>query len=219
VADRQAVAEFAAEVAGAHGKVNLIFNNAGVANAATVEDITYDDFEWLMNINFWGVVYGTKAFLPYLREAQEGHVVNTSSIFGLMSSPTQSAYHSAKFAVKGFTDALRLELADSPIGVSCVMPGGVKTNIVRSARFRISDNQAPTQEEVAARFESRAGLTADQAAQWILRGVQKNKARILVGRDAQIIAFLLRLFPVSYLRFIAWAQSREQRKRIQEGAP
>ena len=213
VADRFAVESFAADVAKAHGKVNMIFNNAGVTIAATVEDVAYDDFEWLMNINFWGVVYGTKAFLPYLREAGEGHVVNTSSLFGLMSSPTQSAYHSAKFAVKGFTDTLRIELAATDIGVSCVMPGGVKTDIVRSARFRISDNQAPTHEEVTQQFESLAGLTSDAAAEWILKGVQKNKARILVGRDAQVIAFLLRLFPVSYLRFIAWGQRRAERKR------
>jgi len=213
VADRQSVEAFAAEVVNVHGKVNLIFNNAGVSVTANLEDMPYDDFHWLMNINFWGVVHGTKAFLPYLRQAEEGHVVNTSSVFGLMSVPTQSAYHAAKFAVKGFTDALRLELAQTSVGVSCVMPGGVRTNIVRSGRFRISDNRAPTREEISERFERAAGLGADEAAEWILKGVRRNKARILVGRDAQTIAFLLRLFPVSYLRFIAWAQRRAERKR------
>lgn len=211
VADRAAVETFAADVVREHGRVNLIFNNAGVDVTATVEDMTYADFEWLVNINFWGVVHGTKAFLPHLRQAGEGHVINTSSLFGLMSVPTQSAYHAAKFAVKGFTDALRLELADTGIGVSCVMPGGVRTNIVRNARFRISDNLAPTQEEIVERFESRAGLSADEAADWILRGVARNKARILVGRDAQVAAFLLRLFPVSYLSFLTMMRRRSER--------
>ena len=213
VADRAAVEAFAADVVGEHGRVNLIFNNAGVDVTATVEDMSYADFEWLVNINFWGVVHGTKAFLPYLRQAGKGHVINTSSLFGLMSVPTQSAYHAAKFAVKGFTDSLRLELADSDIGVSCVMPGGVRTNIVRNARFRISDNEAPTQEEIVQRFESRAGLSSEEAADWILRGVQRNKARILVGRDAQVAAFLLRLFPVSYLDFLTWMRRRSDRGR------
>ena len=211
VADRAAVEAFAADTVREHGGVDLIFNNAGVDVTATVEEMSYADFEWLVNINFWGVVHGTKAFLPYLRQAGQGHVVNTSSLFGLMSVPTQSAYHAAKFAVKGFTDSLRLELDDTDIGVSCVMPGGVRTNIVRNARFRISDNQAPTQDEVVERFESRAGLSSEQAAEWILRGVSRNKARILVGRDAQIAAFLLRVFPVSYLKFMTWMRRRNER--------
>ncbi len=211
VADRAAVEEFAADVAREHGGVNCIFNNAGVDVTATVEDMTYADFEWLVNINFWGVVHGTKSFLPYIKQAGVGHVINTSSLFGLMSVPTQAAYHAAKFAVKGFTDSLRLELADTHVGVSCVMPGGVRTNIVRNARFRISDNQAPSQEEIVQRFESQAGLSSEEAAEWILRGVARNKARILVGRDAQIAAFLLRLFPVSYLDFLTWMRRRNER--------
>ena len=208
VADRQAVEQFAEDVVAAHGQVNLVFNNAGVGLAATVAEMSDEDFHWLMNINFWGVVYGSKAFLPHLKAAGGGHIVNTSSIFGLISTPTQAAYHAAKFAVKGFTDTLRLELADSGIGVSCVMPGGVRTNIVRRSRFRIADNQAPTKEEVAAIFDRRAGLSSDEAARWILRGVSKNKARILVGWDAIGVGLLLRLIPVAYLRLISWGSRR-----------
>lgn len=137
VADRAAVDAWAEAVAAEHGKVNLIFNNAGVALGATVEDMSIEDMTWLMNINFWGVVYGTKAFLPHLKAAGEGHIVNISSVFGLISIPTQSAYNAAKFAVRGFTDSLRIELDAMNCGVSCttVHPGGIKTNIARNARM------------------------------------------------------------------------------------
>ena len=128
---------WADQVVDDHGRVNLIFNNAGVALGATIEAMSYEDFEWLMNINFWGVVHGTKAFLPHLKAAGEGHIINVSSVFGLISVPSQSAYNAAKFAVRGFTDALRMELEIEKCGVSCttVHPGGIKTNIARNARM------------------------------------------------------------------------------------
>ena len=137
VADRPAVEAWADSVVEDHDKVNLIVNNAGVALGATVESMSYEDFEWLMSINFWGVVYGTKAFLPHLKASGEGHVVNVSSVFGLVSIPTQSAYNAAKFAVRGFTDALRIELEIDPCGVSAttVHPGGIATNIAKDARM------------------------------------------------------------------------------------
>ena len=137
VADRNAVYAWADSVVADHEKVNLIINNAGVALGATVESMSYEDFEWLMNTNFWGVVYGTKAFLPYLKQSGEGHVVNLSSVFGLISVPSQSAYNAAKFAVRGFTDTLRMELdiEDTNVSVTTVHPGGIKTNIVRNARL------------------------------------------------------------------------------------
>src|SRR3954462_5843343 len=140
VADRAAMFAWADQVVADHGKVNLIFNNAGVALGATIEAMSYDDFEGLMNINFWGVVHGTKAFLPHLKAAGEGHIVNLSSVFGLISVPTQSAYNAAKFGVRGFTDALRMELDISGGNVSCttVHPGGVRTNIARNARMEPS---------------------------------------------------------------------------------
>ena len=136
VADRATVYSWADRVMADHGQVNLVVNNAGVALAAPVETMAYEDFEWLMNINFWGVVYGTKAFLPYLKASGEGHIVNLSSVFGLISVPSQSAYNAAKFAVRGFTDTLRMELEieRAPVSVTTIHPGGVKTNIARHAR-------------------------------------------------------------------------------------
>jgi NAD(P)-dependent dehydrogenase (short-subunit alcohol dehydrogenase family) len=208
VADRTAVEAFAAQVVDQHGGVDLLFNNAGVALTGEVQHLDYADMHWLMDINFWGVVHGCKAFLPYLQRADEAHIVNTASVFGLISVPTQSAYHAAKFAVKGFTDSLRLELAETPIAVSCVMPGGVKTNIVRASRYRAADNTMPTLEEMSTRFEQYAPLTALQAADEILRGVRKGKAHILVGRDARLAALLVRLFPVGYYRLLQRGQRR-----------
>jgi NAD(P)-dependent dehydrogenase (short-subunit alcohol dehydrogenase family) len=136
VADRDAVFAWADQVVADHGKVNLIFNNAGVALGAFAETASRKDFEWIMGINFWGVVWGTQAFLPHLRKAGEGHIVNTSSLFGLMAVPTQGCYNASKFAVRGFTEALRQELDMEKCGVSatCVHPGGIRTNIAPSRR-------------------------------------------------------------------------------------
>jgi NAD(P)-dependent dehydrogenase (short-subunit alcohol dehydrogenase family) len=137
VADRAAVYAWADQVVADHGKVNLIFNNAGVALATTLEDVKPEDFEWIMGINFWGVVWGSQAFLPHLKKTGDGHIINISSLFGLMSLPTQGAYNASKFAVRGYTEALRQELDVDNCGVSatCVHPGGIRTNIARSARM------------------------------------------------------------------------------------
>lgn len=210
VSDREAMEILAQQVNTQHGSVNMVFNNAGVAASGNLEVLPYEDFEWLMGINFWGVVHGCKAFLPYLRQAQWGHLINTSSVFGLISVPTQSAYHAAKFAVKGFTDSLAQELTDSHIAVSCVMPGGVKTNIARSSRFVASDNSSPTKEEMVTSFDTLANLTSDQAAAQILHGVAHNKLRILIGRDAQALAALVRLMPVGYISVLNWFLRRSQ---------
>lgn len=210
VAQRADVEQFAADVVEQHGRVNMVFNNAGVSVTDTAEHMSYADFEWLMNINFWGVVYGTKSFLPYLHQVDDAHVINTSSIFGNIAVPTQSAYNASKFAVKGFTFALSQELADTHINVSCVQPGGVKTNIVKESRYVPSDNSAPTQAEFIARFEELAGLTPDQAAEQILRGVRKNRKQILVGRDARIAALLERVLPVRYMRLIGSVMSADE---------
>lgn len=218
VADRGAVEAFAADVVAQHGGVNMVFNNAGVAASGNLEVLPYEDFEWLMGINFWGVVHGCKSFLPYLRRADWGHIVNTSSVFGLMSVPTQTAYHSAKFAVKGFTDSLSQELRDTSISVSCVMPGGVKTNIVRSSRYVPNDNASPTKEEVVSSFESLARLTPDQAAAEILHGVARGRRRILVGNDARLFAALVRLLPERYMDVMAWMQQREERRQRNAGS-
>jgi NAD(P)-dependent dehydrogenase (short-subunit alcohol dehydrogenase family) len=196
VADRDAVYAWAEQVVAGHGRVNLVVNNAGVALAATIEGMSYDDFEWLMSINFWGVVHGTKAFLPHLKAAGEGHVVNMSSVFGLVSVPGQAAYNAAKFAVRGFTDALRMELEMSPCGVSCttVHPGGVKTNIARNARVDPSVAATLSHPDAAAdEFDKMARTTPESAARQILLGVTRDRRRVLVGPDAAVIDLVSRL--------------------------
>jgi short-subunit dehydrogenase len=186
VADRAAVFAWADAVVGEHGTVNLVCNNAGVALAANIDEMAIDDFEWLMNINFWGVVHGTQAFLPHLKASGDGHVVNISSVFGLASIPSQSAYNAAKFAVRGFTDALRIELDAAQCGVSAttVHPGGIKTNIARNMRGDRS---------MAANFDRIALTTPEKAAHQILAAVRANRRRALVGPDAKLIDFLARL--------------------------
>jgi butyryl-CoA dehydrogenase len=210
VADRGAVYAWADQVVTDHGRVNMIFNNAGVAVAATIEAISYADFEWLMSINFWGVVYGTKAFLPHLKAAGEGHVVNLSSVFGLISVPSQSAYNSAKFAVRGFTDALRMELDIENCGVSCttVHPGGVKTNIARNARIDPSATPAGGADEARDDFDRVARTTPESAARQILLGVTRNRRRILVGPDATAIDLIARLPAGAYQRLVVKGAGR-----------
>ena len=140
MADREQVQAWADRAASEHGRVNLIFNNAGVAHAGTVEGSDYSEYEWIMNINFWGVVNGTKAFLPHLKASGNGHVVNVSSVFGLFAQPGMSAYNATKYAVRGFTESLRqeLDMEDSGVSASCVHPGGIKTNIAKTARMNES---------------------------------------------------------------------------------
>lgn len=190
VSDREAVFAWAEEVVATHGEVHFIFNNAGVALAAPVQSMTHDDFAWLMDINFWGVIHGSQAFLPIFLEAGAGHIVNISSVFGLLSIPTQSAYNAAKFGVRGFTDALRMELEidDSPVSATTIHPGGIKTNIVRNGRFddELIDPVDGRQGNID-EFEKTALTTPEKAAQQILRAVEKNRRRALIGPDA--IAF------------------------------
>jgi len=223
VADRQAVEEWAGIVVAAHGRVELVVNNAGVALGATVEAMGYDDFEWLMGINFWGVVYGTKAFLPHLKAAGEGHIVNLSSVFGLISVPAQSAYNASKFAVRGFTDALRMELAIEGSGVSCttVHPGGIKTNIARNARM--DDSVATlTGDAGSARdqFDKVAITSPERAARRILAAVEHGRPRVLVGPDASVIDALSRLPAGVYQGLvIAGARRRARHDRTPDRSP
>ncbi len=215
VADRRAVFGWAQDVARRHGQVNLVFNNAGVALAATVAGMEIEDFEWLMNINFWGVVHGTQAFLPQLMAAGEGHVVNISSLFGLMTVPGQSAYHASKFAVRGFTESLRQELDVMQCGVSatCVHPGGIKTAIARNARKHQSlvalgvDPDAGTES-----FEKNFITTPERAARIILRGVERDARRVLVGPDAALLEKLHRLMPQRTAHLLARALKQTSRK-------
>lgn len=197
VADRDAVHAFAQEIEASHGGADIVINNAGVAQIARVEDLTYDDFEWVMNIDFWGMVYGTKAFLPQFQAKGGGHIVNVSSLFGLLAVPSQAAYNSAKFAIRGFTEALRHEMKGTDIKVSCVHPGGIKTNIVRNARF-LQSTRAAEREEAVTGFDRLARTTPERAGIVIVDGIEKNKERILIGMDAKIIDLLQRLMPASY---------------------
>src|SRR5260221_4693073 len=201
VADRDAVYAWADQVVAGHDRVNLIFNNAGVGLAATIEAMSYEDFEWLMGINFWGVVYGTKAFLPHLKAAGEGHVINLSSVFGLVSVPGQAAYNAAKFAVRGINDALRMELQmeGSPVSCPTVHPGGVKTNIARNARVDPSVAATLSHPGAAAdEFDKLARTSPESAARQILAGVLRDRRRVLVGPEATVIDLISRLpAPVS----------------------
>jgi butyryl-CoA dehydrogenase len=207
VADRAAVERFAARVHERYGAVHVVINNAGVSVSETLDRIAYEDFEWLMGINFWGVVYGTKAFLPFLKEADEGAIVNISSVFGLIGFPTQGAYNASKFAVRGFTEALRQELDGTRISVTCVHPGGIRTNILRNARFytdALGSNRSGAIEE----FERIARTTPKQAARAILGAIRKSKPRLLIGLDAHVIDRLQRWMPVRYVRAIAAVRRR-----------
>ena len=216
VADRAAVEAWADLVVDEHGAVNLIFNNAGVAVAATVESISYEDFEWLMNINFWGVVHGTKEFLPHLKAAGEGHVVNVSSVFGLVSIPSQSAYNAAKFAVRGFTDALRIELEIDPCGVSAttIHPGGIATNIARDARVDDSvADVAGSTEEAMVEFDKFLRTPPEKAARQILKAVERNRRRALIGPDAMVFDAVSRLPAGLYQRVLAGGARLQRRER------
>ncbi|HAJ41467.1 SDR family oxidoreductase [Alloalcanivorax venustensis] len=209
VADRDAFYAFAERVTGHFGAAHLVFNNAGVALGATVEDMSYEDFEWLMGINFWGVVHGTKAFLPHLKAAGDGHIVNVSSVFGLIGVPTQSAYNASKFAVRGFTEALRQELEMEGGRVSCtsVHPGGIKTNIARNARMGAGVEKITGDVDKARRdFEKMFRTTPEEASQTILKGVKGNKRRVLIGSDARAIDSMQRLMPTAYQRIMVAGQ-------------
>ncbi|HUS42230.1 MAG TPA: SDR family NAD(P)-dependent oxidoreductase [Ilumatobacteraceae bacterium] len=198
VTDRDAVEAWATAVADEFGQVNLIFNNAGVALSANVSSMSYESFRWLMDINFWGVVHGTLAFLPHLKSSGDGHIVNISSVFGLLGIPSQSAYNSAKFAVRGFTDALRTELDIEQCGVSAttIHPGGIRTNIARNARFEFAEHEeAVDAEQAAIDFERLTRTTPQKAAQLIIGAVEKNKRRALIGPDAHVFDAAARISP------------------------
>jgi NAD(P)-dependent dehydrogenase (short-subunit alcohol dehydrogenase family) len=207
VTDRAAVSAYAAAVRDRHGRVNVVVNNAGVALHGSFEEVTYDDFAWVMDVDFWGVVHGTKEFLPHLIESGDGHLVNVSSLFGLLGMPGQTAYNSAKFAVRGLTEALRQEMliAGHPVQVSCVHPGGIKTAIARNARATAGEDKATFAEFFDRRL---ARMPAEKAARVILDGVQRNKPRIVVGADAKALDALVRLSGAGYQRMVARVSGR-----------
>jgi len=198
VADREAVYAFAQRVKNELGTAHVVINNAGVTVSQTVGNLSYEDFEWVMGINFWGVVYGTKAFLPMLTAQNDGVIVNLSSVFGIIAVPTQGSYNAAKFAVRGFTEALRHELEGSGVSAISVHPGGIKTNIAATSRFYVDPTGVSDRENAAESFAKMARTTAAVAARTIVDGIERGSKRVLIGGDAKLIDIIQRLMPVNY---------------------
>ncbi len=202
VADEAAVRSFAEDVVARHGRVTLLVNNAGVALYGTFEEISLDDLRWLMGVNLWGTIYGVKYFLPILKQQPRAHIVNLSSVFGLVAPTGQSAYAASKFAVRGFTEALRHELEGTPVFVSCVHPAGVKTAIAR--RAKLGANTPPEKRNEGIVLLDRVSKTSpDEAAARILEGVERCEPRILIGSDARKIDILQRLHPATYWKTLS----------------
>jgi short-subunit dehydrogenase len=210
VADEAAVNAFAQDVVREYGRVSVVVNNAGVSIYGSVQELATDEIAWLMNVNFWGVVHGTKAFLPALLAQPEACIVNVSSVFGLWGPPGQSAYAASKFAVRGFSESLRGELAETNVHVMTVHPGGIKTAIARNSRVaRAAD--AAIAAQATDMFDRRFLTTPpEKLANAIVDGIKKKKDRIVAGTDAARIDWLVRLFPTSAPR---WFNRRARRMR------
>jgi len=207
VANREAVYAFKDEVLNTFGQVDIVINNAGIALPSyNIEDVPYDEFEKLININMWGVIYGTKAYLPHLQTRPEAVIANTSSVFGIMGFPTQGPYCAAKFAVKGFTESLRMELAaqESKVRTLSIHPGRIFTNIVRNVDHKPGTVTEEEKAEMAKNFdnEGKDGTTAADAAKQIIQSIQKEKSRLLIGKDARFIDRLVRLLPTKYAKIV-----------------
>jgi short-subunit dehydrogenase len=194
------IAEFALAAIAAHPGLNIVINNAGVALMGQFHEIDQAQMDWLMNINFWGVVHGTRAFLPHLASRPEAHIVNLSSIFGIIAPPGQAAYAASKFAVRGFSESLRheLQLAGSPVRLSVVHPGGIATNIARNSRSGTGVTDNARRAQSIERFDTMARTTPAAAALRIIQGIEKNQPRILIGNDARFMDLLQRLRPATY---------------------
>ncbi|MBJ7408681.1 MAG: SDR family oxidoreductase [Bradyrhizobium sp.] len=214
VGEADDIAQFASEAVAAHPALNIVVNNAGVALMGSFEEIDQAQMDWLFDVNFWGVVHGTRAFLPHLKTRPEAHIVNLSSIFGIVAPPGQSAYAAAKFAVRGFSESVRHELgvADSPVKLSVVHPGGVATAIARNARTGVGVTDNARRVQSIERFETAAKTTPKQAALRIIRGIERNEPRILIGNDARFIDLLQRFRPGTY-----WAPLQRRLEKMAKG--
>ena len=206
VADKAAVAAFPERILAAHGRADLLFNNAGVAIGGTFEQVAEEDFDWLMEINFWGVVRMTRAVLPLLRSSDHARIVNVSSIFGIIAPPGQTAYCASKFAVRAFSESLRreLEAEGARIGVTVVHPGGVATSIAKNARPPRGINDLDLEEQQK-RFEKFLRMPPEKAGEIIVTGVERERPRVVVGNDARFMALVERMAPVGYWRFLGRA--------------
>ncbi|HXQ04382.1 MAG TPA: SDR family NAD(P)-dependent oxidoreductase [Bradyrhizobium sp.] len=205
VGEPQQIADFAEAATLAHPGLNIVVNNAGVGLLGQFNEIDQAQMDWLMDINFWGVVHSTRAFLPHLARRREAHIVNLSSIFGIIAPPGQTAYAAAKFAVRGFSESLRheLQMAASPVRLSVVHPGGVATNIVRNSRAGSGVTDNARRAQTIERFDAVARTTPAAAALRIIAGIEKNKPRILIGNDARFMDLLQRFRPGTYWAVLA----------------
>jgi short-subunit dehydrogenase len=205
VGEPKEIADFAGAATSAHPGLNIVVNNAGVALLGQFDEIEQAQMEWLININFWGVVHGTRAFLPHLAQRPEAHIVNLSSIFGIIAPPGQTAYAAAKFAVRGFSESLRheLQVANSPIRLSVVHPGGIATNIARNSRAGVGVTDNARRAQSIERFDAVAKTTPQAAALRIIKGIEKNQPRILIGNDAIFMDLLQRFRPATYWPVLA----------------
>lgn len=215
VSDLRAMEAFVAAVIAEHGGVNILINNAGVAATAPFEEQPLSDYEWLVGINFWGVVYGCKLFLPYLKRADEAHIVNISSMFGLTGIPTQTAYCATKFAVRGFTESLWVELSPLGIGVTSVHPGMIATNIVRAGRM--SAGEEYQRAKVVERFESQ-GMPPSRAAKHIMTAIRRGRQRQLIGLEAHLTDWLRRAAPALSMHLVKAAYRLAYRRDAVETA-
>jgi len=220
VGDAGQIAGFAQAAIAAHPSLNILVNNAGVALLGQFHEIDQAQMDWLMNINFWGVVHSTRAFLAHLATRREAHIVNLSSIFGIVAPPGQTAYAAAKFAVRGFSESLRHELqaAASPVRLSVVHPGGVLTNIVRNSRAGVGVTDNERRAQTIERFDAIAKTTPKDAALRIIKGIEKNQPRILIGGDARFMDLLQRFRPATYWNVMAKRIAKAANRGKKEGA-
>ena len=203
VTDREGMRQFADQVINHFGKTDIIVNNAGIALVALVEELNHEAFNRVMEVNFWGVYNGVTSFLPHMRKQARGHIVNISSVFGLWGIPSQAAYNCSKFAVRALSESLAQELSGTGMTVSCVYPGGVKTNIARQAKFQQAFGPLKNRETFTKLFDEHLALTTpEKAAAVIIRGIRARRARILIGPDAYLVDFIQRLFPALYQKII-----------------
>ncbi|OKO67694.1 SDR family oxidoreductase [Bradyrhizobium sp. NAS96.2] len=220
VSEPRQITAFADAAGAAHPGLNIVVNNAGVALLGEFSEIDQAQMDWLFNINFWGVVHGSRAFLPLLSQRREAHIVNISSIFGIVAPPGQSAYCAAKFAVRGFSESLRHELAmaNSPVKLSVVHPGGIATNIARNSRTGSGVTDNARRSESIERFETLARTTPTAAAQRIITGIEKNQPRILIGKDAIFMDLLQRFRPGTYWKVMQRQMEKTAARRIARDA-
>jgi short-subunit dehydrogenase len=195
VSDRAQMASFAADVIEAHGEVQILVNNAGVTVYASFEEHDIEDLEWILGVNIWGVMYGCKFFLPHLKASGEGHIVNLSSVFGIIAPPLQTSYVASKFAVRGFSESLRAELADANVGVTSVHPGAIQTNIIQNARL-VTDTHQELRDSTQRLFD-RLGTTPDVVAARIVKAIEYNSPRVLITKEARVADALKRLMPAT----------------------